>query len=166
MRFPTDPERQLKIEALVAALQELPVNGVLEYRKAARVAEEPDGHKLRDLLRAAVKRAEGEMSARFGTVRKVGVRRLTVEELPGIGSATRSRIGRAARRGFVRLSDIRSNDVPQTLRSRLDAERSVLGAIASLTRETNVKKIETGQKTGPQIAAQAFPKSKKEESDQ
>ena len=153
MKFPTDPARQLKIEALVDALKLLPVNGVLKYLDAAQAAGEDDDGKLRNLLRVAVKRAEGEISARFGTVRKVGVRRLTVDELPGIGSDTRSRIGRAARRGFMRLSDIRANDVSGPLRARLDAERSVLGAIASISRETTVKKVEQGEKTGPQIAS-------------
>ena len=163
MKFPTDPARQLKIEALLKVLKELPVDGVLHYRKAALAAGEADGLKLRDLLRAAVRRAEAEMSARFGTVRKVGVRRLTIEELPGIGSATRSRIGRAARRGFMRLSDIRSNDVSAPLRARLDAERSVLGAIASISRETTVKKVEQGETTGPQIAAVLTRKQEVEE---
>lgn len=164
MRFPTDPERQLKIEALVEALDALPVDGVLKYAAASKIADEDDADRTKDLLRAAVKRAELQSSARFGNVRNVGIRRLTAEELPGIGSATRSRIGKAARKGFVRLSDIRSNDVPQTLRSRLDAERSVLGAIASMSRETTVKKIERGEKTAPQIAS--LTKTKKQETDQ
>lgn len=155
MPFPTDPDQALRREAVAALLRALPVGGVLPYRDAGAAAG-LDGATLRFLLKGARELVERETGARFATVRKVGVRRLETAEIAGIAAAARRSINRKARQAFRRLSDIRANDLDAAARTRIDAERSVLGAISVMTRETTTARVLESASTGPVLSARVF----------
>ena len=140
--------RALAVASLADALRALPAGGALTYAEANSLVSD-DGAALRFLLADARKRVEQEGPARFATVRGRGVRRLETAEIVGIGAQARASIGRRARRAGKRLADIRVNDLSPAERAAIDAERSVLGAIAVLSRDSAAIKAREVAQTGP-----------------
>lgn len=130
--FQSNPKRAALIAKLRQALSELPVGDMLTYPDAHRLTGVVDRRNLTELLGVARRLEERETSARFSAIWNTGIKRLTAEEIAGIGSETRNKIAKRARVGVRRLSDLRVNFTPEE-QARVDAERSLLGAIAALS---------------------------------
>jgi hypothetical protein len=154
-KFQTNPKTQVEIEALMNALLALGPDDLLTYTAMNQLVGYPVRQTPWAMLRAR-DRAEQETGLRFATVRGEGLVRLTADNLPGIGMAARSRIGRIAKRNGQRLTDLRGyNKIDRRLRARLDAERSLLGAIGEVA-STKGDNMASRTKTGPIVAAEVF----------
>lgn len=149
---PSTPEMQIEIERLAKALRAVPVGSVLTYTDASKAIGRDVTNGARFVLQKARDAVEKSDGIRFGTVYREGIKRLAADDVPGIGREVRKRIGRAAKRGFNRMSGLSYNDIKPDIRAQIDAERSVLGAIHSLTAQVAVTKVSEGTQTGPMPA--------------
>jgi hypothetical protein len=154
--FTTNPETQIEIEKLAAMLRELPPGETASYAALSEAVSYNVQHKPFALMRAR-RVVEQESGLRFGTVMREGVKRLPATALPGIGMASRKRMSRMAKRQAARLTGLRYNDIDATIQARIDAERSLLGAI-SVVAATNSEKLSEHTTTGPMVAAQVLDK--------
>ena len=118
------------VEALTAALAACPIGGTVTLA-ALSAAIGRDIQPVRYLIYTAMKVTQGDTGAVFETVRKVGYRRLPIEEIPKVGQTARSRIRRVARRSVAAMSDAltHANDVPPATRQRIYQEQSQIGLL-------------------------------------
>jgi len=78
----------------------------------------------------------------FGTVRKVGVKRLSDIEIVGAGERALPAIRRTSRRAMKRLSQVQDfTAMPREKQQRHNALASALGVIAHFTKEKQVAQI-------------------------
>jgi hypothetical protein len=150
--FAANPQTSIEIEAIARLLAEAPVGGVVTYQQI----EAATGRRIAECRIALLKArdaVEAQSGGLFGTVHKVGVKRLTAAEAPGIGADARRRMGKAARRTYKRLSTLKTNDIDITTRARIDAERSVMGAVSAMVKTGLRDRIEKASPTAPMPAA-------------
>lgn len=145
----TSPEREIEIERIERALVATAIGETLTYEAASQACGRDVRRAARFSLMSACRRVEKRDGIRFATVRATGIKRLATDEIPGIGANTRARIRRAARRGYDRLTGIKANDITTEVQARIDAERSLLGAISSLTDEAARKTAAKASAAGP-----------------
>lgn len=138
----SNPENQADIRALADFLAALPVGEIATYDQLSQAI----GRNVRNgagyILTAARDAVEKESGAIFGTVHRVGVKRLTGQEAIGIGAQTGRKIRRAARRGIGRLGRIRDNSLTDADRKRINAYTAQLGAVALLAQTSTARKVE------------------------
>ncbi len=80
----------------------------------------------------------------FGVVRGVGVRRLNDTEIVGTASGVMTKIRRTARRGATTLTKVNDfESLPNELKQAHNANMSMLGAIAQMTKPSKIKIIES-----------------------
>ncbi len=152
--FTTSPDRQIRIERLTRYLRDLPIRAVATYDDlSAHLGEDVKADRLA-LIRAR-KVAEQETGMRFATVHGEGVKKLDAASIPGIGEEVRKGIARKARRQSERLVGLKYNDIDGPMQARIDAERSILGAIAATAR-VSPEKVEQHTSTGPIVPARIF----------
>lgn len=152
--FATNPETQIEIEKLSTILRNLGPDGLATYADLSTAAGYAVQRKPFPLIRAR-KLVEDETGIRFETVARAGVKRLSADALPGIGISARARVARLARRQAARLTGLKYNDITAPIQARLDAERSLLGAISAVSK-AQAEKIAANTTTGPIIAAKIF----------
>jgi hypothetical protein len=145
--FQSDPQTAILIQSIATTLREISVGETKPY---SNFPEAPFW-----VMARARKLVESEDGSRFATVRRVGIMRLKSEDIPGIGSTVRAQIGRKAKTAFSRLTNIRANDVTPDIQARIDAERSLLGAVSVLMKDKSLPPQEA-TKTGPEVAKNIF----------
>lgn len=150
----TNPETAIEVEKLAAVLRDLAPREVVTYDTLSKAVGYPVQRRRLALIKAR-DLVEAESGMRFTTVHATGVKKLGAEELPGIGAVARATIARKAKRQAKRLTGLRYNDVDRARQVRIDAERSLLGAI-SATARTRPEKVEPHVSTGPTVAARVF----------
>jgi hypothetical protein len=154
MTFATNPDLQIEVDKLARALSELSPGEMLSYEEMSGIL----GYEIKDkpwVLMKAKKRVETTQRLRFGTVRGEGTKKLAANELASIGVYARKKIGRVAKYNAGRLTDLGYNDIDNRIRARVDAERSLLGAIAAVA-STKGDHVASITKTGPIVAAAVF----------
>jgi hypothetical protein len=164
MSFPasTNPETSIQIEKLAAILRDLGPGDTASYGTLSEAVGYPIQQRPFPLMKARLA-VEDEQGLRFETVATVGVRKLHAEAVPGIGKSVRKRVGRAARRAAKRLTGLRYNGIDARLQARIDAERSLLAAISTVS-TADVQEIEKQtSSTGPMVARQVFDTLRKKE---
>lgn len=129
MSFTATPEIEADIQALSAALEACPIGETVSYA-ALSEAIGRDVRNCRHVLAAARRQAEENTGHLFQTIRTVGVKRLTAEEIPAVGLGVMRHVRRSARAGMNRLAAVRVNDMPEGEARKIIAHRSMLGAIA------------------------------------
>jgi hypothetical protein len=153
--FPTNPELQIEIEKITEALMDLGPDQILTYDEINRLL----GYDMKKnkpwVLMKAKQRIEKLQGLRLATVRAIGVKKLPASQVPGIGAYARAHIGRVAKRTAHRLQDLKYNDIDKKTQSRIDAERSLMGAISAVA-STQAQHVASMTKTGPVVAAQIF----------
>lgn len=148
--FTTNPETEIETEKLAAVLRNLPIDGLASYAElSAAVGYQVQGKPFA-LIRAR-KRVEEESGLRFGTVHRQGVKKLAAEAVAGIGADARKRIARTAKRQHTRLSGLKYNNLDASTRARIDAERSLLGAVSAAAR-ADADQLTEITATGPEVA--------------
>lgn len=158
--FKTSPEMEIRVERIIRMLAELPLGATLTYKELSEAVG--NGGTERIALIKARSKFERETGIRLATVRSVGIKKLSGEDIAGIGVEARRAIGKKAKKQSKRLTGLRYNDIGQADQSRIDAERSLLAAIASIS-GAEPKKLEEGTRTGPMLPAQVFTALKKDE---
>ena len=152
--FNTSPDRQIRIERLAKFLRDLPIREVATYEALSdHLGEDVKSDRIA-LIRAR-KVAERETGMRFATVHGEGVKKLDAAAIPGIGEEVRKGIARKARRQSERLVGLKYNDIDGPMQARIDAERSILGAIAA-TANVKAEKVEIHTSTGPIVPSRIF----------
>lgn len=152
--FSSNPETEIEIERLAKVLLDLPIRSVATYSQLS-LAVGYDVQRKPFALMKARKRVETETGLRLGTVKGEGIKKLDAEAVAGIGANARRSIAKKARRQAARLTGLSYNDIDAGTRQRIDAERSLLGAI-SATANADVKQIEGKTGTGPVVPALIF----------
>lgn len=138
----SNPETHADIRALADFLARLPVGEVATYAQLSQAIGRNVQNGAGYILAAARNVVEKEAGAIFGTVHRVGVKRLTGQEGIGIGAITSRKIKRAARRGITRLGRIRDNSLTDADRTKINAYTAQLGAVAMLAAEDTARKVE------------------------
>jgi hypothetical protein len=140
--FKSSPEISQEIETLSELLRAVPIGGMLTYQMAAAaVGRSVQGSGSFSMMRAR-KAVEKSSGARFGTINGKGIKRLPIEEIPGIGGAARRRIRNTVKKAYQRLGGFSNNDIPPEIERQLRIERSHLGAISMMTKDVARKKID------------------------
>lgn len=144
--------------ALVAVLLEVPIGAEIAYSEMARaLGRDP---RLRGTLASARRVCARDHAAWFTPVRKVGLRRLRVDEAPDVGAANRRRIRRAAKRSVRMMTGMTAgaNDLDADVQRRLSTELAAAGMIAHLAqdRATAALAQEDERPAPPAIAARSF----------
>lgn len=146
------PETEILIELLKA----LPVGGIIELGTMS-AAISRDITTCRYLFYAAAKYMEREQNAVFGSVRRVGYKRLQSNEISGLGRTARSRIRGTARRGVRAMAAgvAGANDIEPEEKLRVLAEQSSLAMIEHLARERNLPKMQPTETRAKPVAETA-----------
>lgn len=137
------PELSSDTRVLAARLCKLEPGETIEYHELnSLVAGDVQTNKRGNLM-SACRVVSREHGIPIATVRKVGVKRLLPSELPSIGDQTGTRIGKIARRGVKRMLEGASrNHLDAQTRSAMNARVSVLGAIASVSSNKGIQRVE------------------------
>lgn len=138
----SNPETAADIRALADFLAALPVGEVATYAQLSQTIGRNVQKGAGYILAAARDVVEKEAGAIFGTIHRVGVKRLTGQEAIGVGAQTGRKIKRAARRGISRLGRIRDNSLSDDDRRKINAYTAQLGAVAMLAGADTARKVE------------------------
>lgn len=152
--FSTNPETEIEVERLTRVLTDLPIRETASYATLSEAVGYDVQRKPFALIKAR-QRVEKETGLRLETVRREGVKKLDGAAVAGIGAQARKLIAKKAKRQAQRLTGLRYNDIDAAGQARIDAERSLLGAI-SATAKADVERVEAETRTGPMVAAKVF----------
>lgn len=153
--FPTNPDLQIESEKIEAALSNLGPEELMTYRDINDLVGYDVIKTKRWVVMRAKQRVEKRQGLRFATVNGQGIKKLAATSLPGIGAVSRKRIGRIAKKDAARLTELKYNDIDSRLQSRIDAERSLLGAISAVA-STHGNHVVPLTRTGPIVAKELF----------
>lgn len=144
------------IRALVTALTGIPLGGTITYDELS-TAIGRDVTRHRYLVLRAMSVANAESGALFAPVRKVGYRRLPMDEAPSVGQTARRRIRRASRQARKRMLNAaaKANDLPADIARKVNAELSALGLIEHLTRDKTAELMKAPEPMPLAIATDA-----------
>lgn len=146
-------------EVLLNALRAVPIGGEISYVELTKTCGRNVTSDARSRLATARRIALRDTGICFTVVRGVGLRRITLDEAPGIGAVARSRIrstAKRATRGMRAVLAVSNGATPETGR-RISAEINALGLIAEISGDPAQKAFETDQPVmPPALAGQAF----------
>lgn len=137
--FVSNPEVQAQIERVAAILRTMQIGQTIAYTQFSA------SYYVIMRARAEVEKADG---IRFGTVRKVGVKRLAAEEVPAIGIAGIRHMHRAGKKTVKRLTNLKGyNDMTPDDRLRVAAQRMIANAVVERTSRSAIKETEDNVRT-------------------
>jgi len=118
------------VSALAEALRRVSPGSLITFDALSKTIGR-DITRCRHLLVSARRIAARDYGAVFGSERGAGYVRLTINQLPGIGSTARTRVRRVARMGakFIRFGADRANIVEPETQRKLNSELSSLALI-------------------------------------
>lgn len=96
----------------------------------------------RQALRSAIHIALAEHQMVFGTVQKIGVKRLNATESVEYASSSVNKIHREARRGAKRVAAAEYEKLDQSGKQKHNATAAILSAMAECTKANRVKLVE------------------------
>lgn len=141
--FAANPEVQAEIAKLVPLLQALSVNGILAYENASKAIGRDVRREARYSLLRARQQVEKDDGVRFAVITNVGIKRLSADDVPAIGSYAIKHLHRTAKTAVKRLSDLRAyNDMQPEDRLRIAGMRLVASHVAEKTERKAVKEVE------------------------
>lgn len=138
------PTFQLSADArfLIQRLQKVAVGETVSYRDLLEVTGRKTPNEIRGALGTARRILEREHRV-FGAIRGYGLKRLSDTEVVATSTATARKIRNAARRGVKTLEAVADfSSLPRSDQMRHSASVSVLGAVAAMTTETKIARIE------------------------
>lgn len=143
-----DFSRSTQTLALIEALQAAPIGAVVTYGTLSDTIKEDVQNGARHFLYSAMRAVQADGLA-FGTVRNMGVKRLTADEIPAIGDAALLHIRRSSRRARQRMGVVSGmNDVSNETRIKVNASASLLGVIEHFSTGKTAKKAEAAATHG------------------
>lgn len=127
--------------AIMEFLKTVSIGEVIGYDKISDLISQPI-QQNRHYLYSAMRSLQSD-GLSFGTVRGMGVKRLSAEEVPTIGDNAIIRIRRSSRNARKKMQVIsRMNDVDNSTRVRVNATVSILGVIEHFSNGKSVKDAE------------------------
>jgi hypothetical protein len=144
-------------EALLRCLKAVPLGGEIGYHTLTEACGRDVCGKARSRLISARKIALRDCGIAFTVKRGAGLRRVTLDEAPGMGVVARGRIRSSARRASTGIRAIMaaSNGASPETGRRLSSEIAALGLIAEIASESNQKAFESKQAPLPPAYAGA-----------
>lgn len=136
------PEMAIDTKLLFQRLQKAFVGDLITYPELSEIIGRNVQKEARGCLISAMRVAlYNEMV--FGTVRKVGIKRLTDRELAGIGEGVRLHIGRVARKAVRKMTMVNNFEtLSNEEKIRHNTGVSMLGAIGHITSSKQAKSLE------------------------
>jgi hypothetical protein len=140
MAFFSLPEHAAEHAALMELLRNLSFGETLSYDDASETIGRDVRHSARTSLLAAIRKLELEDGTRrFGSVYRIGIKRLSEGEVHVLGKAARNRARNTVRRAYRRLDGTKANDPVAAEHIRI--EKAHLGAIALAMKESHHKQV-------------------------
>ena len=151
MSFPKPaPSLSVDTKILTDRLAQCSIGDIVAYEELTKLIGRDVCTIARSNLTQAVRRMLRDGIV-FGTIRGVGIKRLTDEEIVGVGPQTISKFRRASRRASAKLANVQDfNGLPQAVKTTHHMSLSVLGVLTYLTKPSNVRKLETRIETAQQ----------------
>lgn len=138
----TIPGLSIDTKMLSDRLALLPVGETLPYEDLSSVIGRDVRTEARSNLTSAMHRLLSE-GVVFAAVRGIGIKRLTDEEIVGIGPETVAKVRRAARRAGTKLSAVQDfAALPATAQTQHNMSMSVLGVLLHLTKPKTIRQLE------------------------
>lgn len=138
---PSIGETKLETQQIKKLLLELMDGDTLTYATIReKIGVDVQG-KYRGLLRTAIKNAEREVNRLFGTVHKIGVKRLQPGQSSGELTKAREHMRHTAKRAFRRSECVETKGLTNDERTALNCERTILHFVAEATTEKRMQKI-------------------------
>lgn len=156
-----DLKRHPETDLLITALRAVPLGAEIGYRTLSETIGRDVRGPARGRLASAREIALRDHGVCFFSVRGVGLRRITVEELPSVGAHARRRIRSTARSGLKAISAVIgvSNGASAETMRKVTADRAALGLAAEIASENSQTAFEVGEAQTPMppaLAGQAF----------
>lgn len=137
------PELSHDTETLAACLRTVPVGGTVSYETLSGLIRGNVQQGARHLLDSARRIVQREEQAVFGTIRGVGLKRLTDTDKARTGGASLQRINRTSRRGIQILSCVQDFDkLDLNDKVKHNAYLSILAVFYEVSRPKSVRRIE------------------------
>ncbi|SCM71564.1 hypothetical protein KL86PLE_100265 [uncultured Pleomorphomonas sp.] len=114
---------------------------IIPYERICEVVSRPLDD-IRGNIATAMRRVLRDKDFVFSAVRGVGLKRLTDAEIVADGSARTTALHKSAARAVERQSKADFDSLTNEQKIRFSAEMSVNSAIAMMTRESSIKKVE------------------------
>jgi hypothetical protein len=124
------------VRALADYLLTVPVGGIATYERLSGIIGR-EVRSVRHLLTSARRIVQRDNGAVFGSVSRIGVQRVTTEQIPLIGHTARRRIRRSAKAAgkTITAAMSRANDVDNKTRLQGNREISILGLIEETAKD-------------------------------
>lgn len=119
------------------------VGEVVEYDEMSKIIDRPVQGDGRGSLNTARKAASRDDGIIFGTIRKVGLKRLSDAEIVGKQDQRRRHVKKTAESGFNELGRIQSYEkLSAQDKVRHNATASIFAAVSHVTKPSSMKRIE------------------------
>ena len=136
------PEMSIDTKLILHRLQKAEIGDVITYKELSEIIGRDIQAEARGCLLSAMRSCLA-IERVFGTVRKVGIKRLTDRELAGIGEGIRSHISRVARKAMKKMTLVSSFDsLSNEEKIRHNTSVSMLGAIGHITSSKAIRALE------------------------
>lgn len=156
-----DLRRSPETTVLIDLLRAVPLGGEIGYRALSEAIGRDVRGPARARLDSARRIAQRDHGVAFFCVRGLGLRRITLDELPAVGGLARARIrgtARGALKTMTAVAAVSNGGSPDTLRA-LSRERASLGLIAHVAAESQQPAFDPGpgaMALPPALAAQSL----------
>lgn len=156
MTKPTTAENQATIQALTAALNDVPVGGTATFAALSEVAGFDIKTRLY-LFHRAAKDLNQNNGALFANVRGVGYQRLPPESFASVGTAARAKIRRTSKNAIAAITNAaaRANNIDTPAQRKISAELAALGLAAHIAGNGFVHRIAQADPQAPLSVADA-----------
>ncbi len=136
--FELSPDTRILTDAL---LKMEPGDTLTHDEMAALLSRRIDG--ADSTLQSARRRAEKEDGVVFGTVRTVGLKRLTDAEIVGLGETGAKGLRRAARRSFRRVSNVGNFDkLSPAEQAKHNGALALFGGVMAASKGSTLRRLE------------------------
>lgn len=142
MPFPQPSHTNTDVRVLVDLLLSASIGDVVTYEAMSAAIGSPVKRRAW-LIPRAVKQANKEAGALFGTVINAGQKRLPATDAHVVGHTARRKVRRTSRRAkeMIGRSMEVANDIPNDAKRKAYAELNVLGLIEHISRDQRIEAV-------------------------
>lgn len=139
LRFQASPDTRL----LIAEIQKMKVGDTLKFDRVKEIVGR-DAHGSFSPLQSALRICRRQHGMEFGSITKVGYKRLNDVEIVASAESDMRRAHRASRRSAERLSRVQNfAALPAEAQAKHNAAMSIVSVIGAVTSKRAVNRIET-----------------------
>lgn len=136
------PELSVDSKLLYERLKKAGIGETVTYAELSGIVGRDVANGGRGTMMTARRLCQAEHQMVFGTVRKVGLKRLSDQEIVDTGEAVTKHIRKTARRGARRIACANYQALANDAKVRHNAQISLLGAIVALSKPSSIKRLE------------------------